>query len=179
MDHFTGLDNPAHGGKPGNWWAIATHNDKPGGTPLVQKASDPAPGYWISQTALSSGPWNDPRSYVDAATIPYFVMPTGLAGAKKGDFGIILNTQTGKHTGAIFADTNPAVGEGSLAAAAAVGLVADARHGGTGKQIIAYLVFPKSGNGRPRPLADVLAKADDLFEEWGGKDRLEELLKLI
>lgn len=179
VDQFKGLDNPAHGGRPGDWWAIATDTDKPTGTPLVQKASDPAPGYWISQTALSSGPWNKPGSYVDAEVIPYFVMPAKFGGAKKGDFGIILNTKTGKLTGAIFADTNPAVGEGSLAAAAAVGLVADARKGGTREQIIAYLIFPASGNGRPRPLADVLNQAGTLFEEWGGKDKLTQLLKHI
>lgn len=179
VDRHTGLDNPAHAGKPGNWWALATDNDKPSGTPLVQKASDPAPGYWISMTALSSGAPSNPKSYVDAEVIPYIVMPTGLGGAKKGDFGIVLNTQNGKFTGAIFADTNPAVGEASIACAEALSVPKDARNGGISKQVIGYLLFPKSGNGKPRPLTEVLSNAETLFEEWGGKARLEKLLKQI
>ncbi|WP_397381274.1 N-acetylmuramoyl-L-alanine amidase [Prosthecobacter sp.] len=179
VDKHKGLDNPAHGGKPGNWWALATDTDKPSGTPLVQKSTDPAPGYWISMTALSSGKWSDPKSYVNAEVIPYFVMPSQLAGAKKGDFGIVYNTENGKFTGAIFADTNPAVGEASIACAEALGISKDARIGGVSSQVIGYLVFPKSGNGKPRPLAEVLNEAGHHFDEWGGQDKLVQLLKQI
>ncbi|MDZ4290217.1 MAG: peptidoglycan recognition family protein [Prosthecobacter sp.] len=179
VDHHIGLDNPAHAGKPGNWWALATDNDKPTGNPLVQKAADPAPGYWISMTALSSGPSTKPGSYVNADVIPYFVMPAKLAGAKKGDFGIVYNKQNGKYTGAIFADTNPAVGEASMACAEALGISKDARHGGTSQKIVGYLVFPKSGDGKPKPLAEVLNKAETRFADWGGAGKLAKLLDQI
>jgi hypothetical protein len=42
-----------------------------------------------------------------------------------------------------------------------------------------YLVFPKSGNGKPRPLAEVLNEAGHRFDEWGGQDKLVQLLKQI
>lgn len=47
-----GTDALANAGHPGNWWALVTHNGKRSGNPIVQKAGDPNPGYYIAMTAL-------------------------------------------------------------------------------------------------------------------------------
>jgi hypothetical protein len=47
-----GLDSLAHAGHRGNWWALVTDNEKTSGTPVVQGPADPAPGYYVSTTAL-------------------------------------------------------------------------------------------------------------------------------
>src|SRR5262249_26952383 len=53
-----GLDSLAHAGHPGNWWALVTDNGRPSGHPVVQGNSDPAPGFYVSATALY-----DPRRH--------------------------------------------------------------------------------------------------------------------
>lgn len=103
-------------------------------------------------------------------------MPKSLGGARKGDFGIVFNTLNKKYTGAIFADTNPAVGESSIACAEALGISKDARNGGTSKAVVGYLVFAGSGNAKPRPLSEVLNRSAALLDDWGGATKLEQLL---
>jgi hypothetical protein len=81
-----GLDSLSHAGHEGNWWALVTENEKPSGRPVVQLESDPAPGFYVSTTALydrdNPNP-RDPHRYVDAATIPYVVLhPAALNYAK-------------------------------------------------------------------------------------------------
>lgn len=69
------LDFLANAGRPGNWWALVTDGN---GNPIVQGSGDPAPGYYISTTTLTypnTDP-NKPAHYVDASTIPYFVLPS-------------------------------------------------------------------------------------------------------
>jgi hypothetical protein len=171
VDHKKGLDNPAHAGHPGDWWALATDNGKSSGKPLVQK-SGPAKGYWISMTALSSGPEESQSSYVDAEKIPYVVLPSGLASARRGDFAVVVHLRTKLGCYAIFADTNPNVGEGSIACAGLLNLDRNARTGGTTKQDIGYLIFPKSGNGKPRTLEDIQTNGAKLADAWGGFARL-------
>src|SRR5712691_749121 len=72
-----GLDSLAHAGHRGNWWALVTDNGKTVGRPVVQRKSDPAPGYYVSTTALYA-PDNpnarDPHRYVDSARVPYVVL---------------------------------------------------------------------------------------------------------
>src|SRR5262249_34744758 len=103
-----GLDSLNHAGHPGNWWALVTDNGKPGGHPLLQRKSDPAPGFYVSTTALydSRNPNpRDPHRYVDAATIPYVVLhPDALRYAHLGDFATVVNLQNGRVSAAIVAD---------------------------------------------------------------------------
>src|SRR5271165_3204735 len=47
-----GLDALGNAGRPGNWWALATVNGKSSGKPVIQGPSDPAPGFYVSTTAL-------------------------------------------------------------------------------------------------------------------------------
>jgi len=103
-----GLDSLAHAGHQGNWWALVTDNGKSSGHPVVQGKSDPAPGYYVSTTALYD-PGNpntrDPHRYVDAVKIPYVVLhPKALNYARLGDFATVVNLQNGKISAALVAD---------------------------------------------------------------------------
>jgi hypothetical protein len=173
-----GLDSLAHAGHRGDWWALVTDNGKASGRPVVQGKSDPAPGYYVSTTALYD-PNNpnprDPHRYVDAAKVPYVVLhPKALNYAQLGDFATVANFQNGKISAAIVADESAPdlpVGEGSIALAEALGIDSSPRYGGK-DGAVAYLIYPSSGNGRPRPLQEIVANSKQLFEAWGGFDRL-------
>ncbi len=177
-----GLDSLAHAGHRGNWWALVTDNEKTSGTPVVQVTADPAPGYYISTTALydraNPNP-RDPHRYVDAAKIPYVVLhPKALRYAQLGDFATVVNFHNGKASAAIVADEsapNLPVGEGSIALAEALAIDSSPRHGGQDGDVV-YVIYPGSGNGRPRILEDILANSNKLFEAWGGLDRLNACL---
>lgn len=179
----SGLDSLNHAGRPGNWWALVTDTGKPSGHPLVQRKSDPAPGFYVSATALYD-PRNpnqrDPRRYVDAATIPYVVLhPEALRHAHLGDFATVVNLQNGKTSAAIVADESSPdlpVGEGSIALAKRLGVNANPRRGGKDEAVVAYIIYPGSGNGRPRPLRDILANSSRLFKSFGGRSALNACL---
>ncbi|MBZ5699673.1 MAG: glycoside hydrolase family 75 protein [Acidobacteriia bacterium] len=171
----TGLDDLANAGVPGHWQGLAKNED---GEPFVQGPDDPFPGYYVSATALSdrTKPVNDPARYVDASKIPFIVLPGGLArqlGARPGDFAAVFNLQNGKNTYAIFGDVGPfdRIGEGSMALAENLGIRSSARNGGARRGIL-YLVFPGSGNGRPRPIEEINAETETLLQAWRGTMRL-------
>jgi hypothetical protein len=177
-----GLDSLTHAGYPGNWWALVTDNGERSGTPVVQKASDPAPGYYVSTTSLydrnNRNP-RDPRRYVDAATIPYIVLPPrGLKYARLGDFATVINLENGKISSAIVADGSlelpDRIGEGSIALAKALGIDPDPRNGGKDDGGILYLVYPGSGNGAPRSAAAIARNSELLFRKWGGMAKIQD-----
>lgn len=167
----TGLDDLANAGTPGRWEGLAKDPD---GEPYVQGPDDPYPGYYISATALadrSKAP-NDPARYVDASKIPFIVLPGGMArqlGARPGDFAAVFNQRNGKSSYAIFGDVGPfdRIGEGSIALAENLGIRSDARNGGARRGIV-YLVFPGSGNGRPRTIDEINAEGAKLLQAWEG-----------
>jgi hypothetical protein len=177
-----GLDSLSHAGHRGNWWALVTDNEKTSGTPVVQGATDPAPGYFVSTTALydrtNTNP-RDPRRYVDAENIPYVVLhPKALHYARLGDFATVMNLKNRKVSVAIVADEsapNLPVGEGSIALAEALAIDSSPRHGGQDGNVV-FVIYPGSGNGKPRKLQDILASSNRLFEAWGGINRLEACL---
>jgi hypothetical protein len=112
---------------------------------------------------------------VDAAKIPYVVLhPVALNYAKLGDFATVMNLQNGKISAAIVADEsapNLPVGEGSIALAQALGIDANPRTGGKDGDVV-YLIYPDSGNARPRELEEIVVNTKKLFDAWGGLDRL-------
>lgn len=173
-----GLDSLAHAGHRGDWWALVTTNGKKSGRPVIQSQFDPAPGYFVSTTALFD-PDNpnirDPHRYVDAAKIPYIVLhPWALKLARLGDFATVVNLRNGKMASALVADKSslhPRVGEGSIALADALGINSDPRSGGQAGDVV-YLIYSGSGNGRPRDLDDIAANAALLLEAWGGVEKL-------
>jgi hypothetical protein len=164
-----GLDDLSNAGEPGVWEGLAKDEH---GTPYIQGPDDPFPGYYVSETALADrtkAP-NDPARYVDATKIPFIVLPGGMdqeSGARRGDFAVVFNLQDGKMSPAIFADTGPddSIGEGSVALAENLGIRSDARNGGVRRGVL-YLVFPGSGNGRPRSVGEINSEAARLFKDW-------------
>ena len=181
-DDRLGLDALVHAGHPGNWWALVTDNEKRSGRPVLQGERDPAPGFYVSTTALydADNPnVRDPRRYVDAQAIPYVVLhPRALRFAHLGDFAMVVNLENGKTAAAIVADEsapNVRVGEGSMALAKALGVDSDPRVGGKDHDI-AYIVFPGSGNGRPKEFEEIAANSKRLFEAWGGLERVKACL---
>ena len=165
----TGLDDLANAGTPGRWEGLAKDAD---GEPIIQGPNDPFPGYYVSATALAdrSRPANDPTRYVDASKIPFVVLPGGMArqlGARPGDFAAVFNQRNGKSSYAIFGDVGPGdrIGEGSIALAENLGIRSDARNGGARRGIL-YLVFPGSGNGRPRTTEEIDAEGQKLLQAW-------------
>jgi hypothetical protein len=168
----TGLDELANAGAPGRWNGIITDRD---GNPLVQQEGDPFPGYYISCTSLSdeTRKFTDPTRYVDASKIPYVVLPEDVAdrgGARLGDFAVVKNLRNGKSSFAIYADIGT-LGEGSIALADALGIWSDARHGGASDGIL-YLLFPGSGNLRPRTFGEIQSEGEKLLSDWGGTKKL-------
>lgn len=181
-DDRHGLDSLAHAGHRGDWWALVTDNGKLNGRPVVQGKADPAPGYYVSTTALYD-PDNpnprDPRRYVDAANIPYVVLhPKALRYARLGDFATVVNLQNRKISAALVADVSAAnlpFGEGSIALAKALGIDSSPRHGGRDGDVV-YVIYPGSGNGRPRSLAEIAVRSEQLFQAWGGFSKLDACL---
>ena len=168
----TGLDELANAGEPGDWNGIVTDRE---GNPLIQQESDPFPGYYISCTSLSdeTKKFIDPTGYVDASKIPYVALPDDVAdrgGARLGDFAVVMNLRNGKSSFAIYADIGT-LGEGSVALADALGIWSDARHGGADDGIL-YLLFPGSGNLRPRTIDEIQSEGEKLLSNWGGTEKL-------
>jgi len=173
----TGLDALANAGAPAHWDGVITDRS---GNPLIQQKSDPFPGYYISCTSLSDETkhFTDPTGYVDASKIPYVVLPQDIAergGAKLGDFAVVMNLRNGKSSFAIYADIGT-LGEGSVALADALGIWSDARQGGASDEIL-YLLFPGSGNRKPRMMSEIQSEGEKLVYRWGGMKELSSCLE--
>lgn len=168
-----GLDYLANAGKPGNWWGIATSN----GEPVVQKNTDPFPGYYVSVTALIDGNYSvtNPLRYVDATQIPYIVLPPGeqRTGARLGDIAFVYNTQNGRSSFAIYADSGPKneIGEGSIALAAQLGINSSAKKGGQASGVI-YLVFVGSGDKKVKTVEEIDTIGGARLVTFGGRSNL-------
>jgi hypothetical protein len=174
-----GLDHLANAGHSGNWWGIVTQ----GGTPVVQRPGDLAPGFYVSMTALVHGSRaeRDPRRYVNASTVPYVVLPPEVraaGGARLGDLGAVWNRRQDALAFAILADVGPAgrIGEGSIALAKALGIPHSPATGGQGSDV-AYVIFAGSGNGKPRTSKAIRERGSERFEEWGGLGRLQKVTR--
>jgi hypothetical protein len=160
------LDRLANAGKPGNWWGLVTDSGKADGEPLVQRDSDPAPGYYISTTALvdHARPETDPRRYVDATVVPYLAIPPELLalGAKLGD--VALARHGSFRSACVIADVGPRgqIGEGSPALARALGINPDARGGGTNRGV-ACTVFCGTRRGWPRVWDELVDQLQSLM----------------
>ena len=179
-DNRSGLDYLGNAGRPGNWWALVTDNGKASGNPVIQGANDPAPGFYVSTTSLqdTTKARTDPRRYVDAASVPFIVLPSnGRFGAALGDFCMVYNPAKQKLYGGVFADVGPKgmIGEASIAMASAVGVPGNPKNGGQANGLI-YVVFTGSATGWPLALADIQQKAQQLFTQWGGISLLQQVL---
>jgi hypothetical protein len=148
----------------------------------------PRPGFFVSATALQKGEDHDADAYVDAEFIPYIVLPDNFAvGVKPGCVCIVVNLKNDRVTPAIFADTNPKVGEASVRAAInlrvqepSFPITELAKTGGDDGANYVYIVFPSSrltpaANAPHWPADAIATKADALFAEWGGLAMVHEI----
>ena len=150
-DSKIALDYLGNAGKPGNWWAIVTDSRKSNGNPIVQSATDPAPGYYVSMTSLQDGSKkdSDPKRYVNSETIPYIAIPPKFSkDFRLGDIALVVNKTNNKRCFAIFADTGPGnkIGEGSVYLAQQLGLKSSPKNGGAQSGIV-YILLKNSGKG--------------------------------
>ncbi len=176
-----GLDFLRCAGHPGHWSALVTDTGKPDGIPVTQRDGRYA-GFYISTTSLVDPAKlpSDPAKYVNAAVIPYVVLPPKLAktmGATLGDLAMVINARTGAASYAIYADNGPAqhLGEGSIALANALGLPTKLRERVAGADAdIIYLIFPGTvaKTAWPRTPDEMTAAANMAFTNWGGMARL-------
>ena len=139
---------------------------------------DPAPGLYVSTTSTEDASLNvrDPRRYVGAESINFFVFPGKLGlGAKLGDFGVVIRPEKSDYNYAVSADVGPAnkIGETSIALAAALGIQSSPKNGGTTYGIV-YVVFPGSQQGWPRSQAESDQYGSTLFAKWGGLSTARE-----
>lgn len=148
----SGLDYTANAGHPGNWWGVVTDAN---GNPIIQNSSNPFPGMYVSTTSLYSSSYavTNPLRYVNAETVPFFVLPAAvksIAGIVNGDIAYVYNTTNGMGCYAVLADQGPAgkLGEGSIYLADQLGINSNPKTGGTSSGIIDYIVFPNSGYGQ-------------------------------
>lgn len=176
------LDSIEHAGHPGDWWALATDTGKPSGHPVLQDKNDPAPGYYVSMTSLfdaNISNEHNPRRFVDAATVPYVVLPpTGFKYAKLGDFAMVVNLRNHKMSGAIVADESAPdlpMGEGSIALAKALGINSNPRRGGVEHGVV-YVIYPDTGNGTPRTREEIESNSRRKLENWGGITQIKRCL---
>lgn len=144
-DSHSGLDALGNAGEPGHWYGLACDDN---GEPFIQGPGDPAPGFYVSTTALQNTAFatKDPRRYIDSESIPYIVLPGGLAHMPRlGAPARVINLRNGKSCSAIFADIGPRdrIGEGSIALARALDVPQGAREGGVSGGIL-FVVFQKA-----------------------------------
>lgn len=174
---LTGLDYLANAGQAGNWYGLVC---VPANTPVIQGANDPAPGFYVSSTALvdSTKSVGDPHRYVDSETVPYISISPNLMklNVHKGDLAFVYCQATKKSSPAIIADIGPhnKLGEGSIALAQALGLNANPKHGGADHGIVC-VVFPGSLVSPPWPRNDIASAAQALLDHWGGLVKLAGL----
>lgn len=161
------LDHLANAGHPGNWWGLATDTGSRDGRPVIQGAGDPAPGYYVSTTALvdRAYPPASQRRYVDSSTVPYLAIPPELrvAGVKLGDVARV--SYRDQWCEAIVADIGPRgkVGEGSIALANALGINGSPKHGGVGRGVDVVL-WVGSSRGWPRTRDSIRAQVELAWE---------------
>ena len=145
------LDFLANAGGPGNWFGVVTDNNRPDGRPVKQKDGDPAPGAFVSATSYR---WpdrarTDPLAYVDAASVPYIVLPGPwrrlAVGVVLGCKATVEDLNTGRildAAGVLDFGPRAKLGEASMACAEFFGIRSSPKNGGTSEKRFIYTFFP-------------------------------------
>jgi hypothetical protein len=142
--------------------------DTNGRFPIVQlpgfNGDDKDKGYYVSQanavvsrSAYQARPW-DQRVYIDAAEVPYVVVPK-LAGVSKGDYGLVIRNKTGRTTAFIFGDSANKDGSTKLGECSGH-IFTYLAEGSFNEEAYTFIVFPKTGNGEADNAA--VANTDDV-----------------
>jgi len=87
--------------------------------PLIQGPGDPLPGeaYISTSVAMPGTPSETQRHYVDAAAIPYVVLPGSFVsqhGIKAGTVAVVYRKKTDKFAFAVYGDAGSDLGEASV-----------------------------------------------------------------
>jgi hypothetical protein len=169
-----------------------------GGVPELQNSLDPHPGYYVSLSSLKR-PETDvfkgdvQARQVDAAAVPYFVLPPdieSLGGINLGDIAAVWYPASKNVVFAVFGDGGPggAVGEASAKLREMLGhevysVKDDIRRASNGiDEGVTFIVFPNSACRAPAQYDDTdwtskIQKAgEELFSQpsgWGGLQRLQ------
>lgn len=145
------LDYLANAGSTGNWYGVVTDTGQKNGKPVKQGINGPAPGAYVSATSYR---WPhfariDPLAYVDAASVPYIVLPghwrAQAIGVVLGCKASITDTKTGKilmASGVLDFGPKAKLGEASIACAKFFGIPASPKNGGTSEKRFIYTFFP-------------------------------------
>jgi hypothetical protein len=159
------------------------------GLPIVQGASDPKPGFFVSTTSLrqpGEGP-RTPQAQLDSNTVPFAVVPstwnrTREPGPRLGDFGVALRRSTGKMEFFVIGDIGPAkkLGEGSIALHQALGNDPFRMRGGVKRARVGipardvfYLMFPGTAVQNEKFDAQMIRRhGGELLTRFGGEARL-------
>ncbi|RZK58430.1 MAG: hypothetical protein EOO87_00220 [Pedobacter sp.] len=170
------LDYLENAGKPGKWWALEVDRK---GQPLLQKESDPAPGFYISKTSLFylNKPTTDPSRYINSETVPFIAIPSGFASDfQTGDLALVINKKNGKRSYAIVADIGPRdkIGEGSIFLAKTLGVPGTPKKGGAAGSIL-YIFIKNSGNELPLNNQEINKKGNELLP----KELADQILGLF
>ncbi|MEA3188799.1 MAG: hypothetical protein QOD99_2629 [Chthoniobacter sp.] len=143
----TGLDDLRNARNGSEWCGLALDSH---GRPFIQGPDDPAPGFYISTSALKMPGFanGDPRREVDAEHVPFIVVSplirTRAAGVVLGCKARVTNLRNGRSVEAVVADIGPRtkIGELSIAAAKAIGVPSSPRNGGEEECVIKYELWP-------------------------------------
>jgi hypothetical protein len=145
------LDFLANAGGPGNWFGVVTNTGQPDGQPIKQGPNGPAPGAYVSATSYRWPTFarTDPLAYVDAASVPYIVLPSHwrklAVGVVLGCKATVEDTTTGKilkAAGVMDFGPKAKLGEASIACAKFFGIPSSPKDGGTTKKRFIYTFFP-------------------------------------
>jgi hypothetical protein len=189
-------DWTANAGKPGNYYGIVTKDGKGKGDPIIQGSSDPAPGFYVSPSALqdTSKASKDPARNVDAVHVDYISLPGELFKGKspvvsKGDFATVINWKTQKVVHAIVGDVGPGhkIGEGSARLGADLG-ISTTEIQGSGKDArclhkekdgspdVVWIVYPKTKHSPAWPVSAsaIQSEGEKRFEAAGGLEKVKD-----
>lgn len=142
------LDFLANAGGPGDWFGVVTDNN---GNPILQDANGPAPGAYVSATSYQWAGFSatDPLAYVDAASVPFIVLPSHwrmeAVGVVLGCKATVEDTKTGKildAAGVMDFGPRAKLGEASVACAKFFGIPSSPKDGGTDEKRFIYTFFP-------------------------------------
>ena len=182
LDKLTNAYSVKDGKK--QWYGVYTDKN---GNPVTQPS-----GYYVTSTSLGYTQYSrrDQRRYIDATTVPYFVMPSptellptlGFPDVGLGDLAYVYAEDKEQGAAAIYADWNRKVGEASLATALAIGHSEATPSGvtlprGSSPRMFLYVVFPRSGTGEPLDQADIAQRVANLLPQLHGIDQVQACLE--
>lgn len=158
---------------------------------VTQVGEGPFKDFFVSRTSLlfKNDETFKTSNFVDAEQIPYIVFPHNqkepevFSEVSLGDMGYVIDLKTGRTTHAIFADTNPKVGEASLRVALNLGRSDLNAHNGEEADRFLYILFPGT-RFDPEPTVPhwpdlkIKAEADKAFAAWGGMDQVRALFPI-